>query len=286
MAPNPKRRNHEVPHGYLKSWQLGTPPTLHYYDIAADCLGTDRSARSLRFAHDYLYVPRVGTARLDALEDWFGGRPESGLAALCRAARERNPAGLTATLVEAALTGAITLAHRSRYAVERLEQAFAGPTPPAPLGARSPHQAALAHLVHAMAVDLAYFRPWRFTVFYDLPPILLTCDRPFAWRRQDRQATEAAFMPLGPSALLAGTPRSSADQPRLEWVAGAADPLRLASTVNLAVAERARHWVIGYDAGSVLRIRRDFPRDHYRTASQGDPISSFCQTGTGFEKLA
>ncbi|HNO38971.1 MAG TPA: hypothetical protein PKL71_01070, partial [Marmoricola sp.] len=122
MAANPKRRNHEIPHGYLKSWKLGTPPTLHYYDIPGDCLGRDRSARSLRFAHDYLYVPRVGAARMDALEDWFGARPESGLAALCRAAQARSPADLPESLVEAALTGAITLAHRSRYAVERLER--------------------------------------------------------------------------------------------------------------------------------------------------------------------
>ena len=242
---------------FLKNyvWEHGHIGT-RYLNCATGAISFDDGKKS-RFAEEkYIYVP-LGKDTPDDPSATGPATQDAALARLLRAAQLGKPeeAG-SAAEVQRAVSDCIDLAIFSAYQHDA-QQAFDRYTQEAMFDdeIRAALVSDIRRVYGPVREQLALY---DFTVLHGLPTPLLFSDSPFIdWRVRVKPAMPFVSLPLGPYALLVGTPsgRTSRAAP-LAWKTAVS--MGALKDHNRLMVERARLWIVATSDDQLIAIQDRF----------------------------
>ena len=258
-APEPAVVEIEAPHAlrpFLRNWvwehgRVGT----RYLDCASGEVRFDEGKKAHFASETHIYVSLLKEAET-------GSHPgpvlhEGGLARLLRAAQLGRPseAGSPAE-IQRAVQDCIELALVSAYQrdAELARERYAQE----PLFDDEILAALSADVRRTWVGVREQLMRYDFTIFHGLPQPLLICDAPFIdWRVRAKPALPLVSLPLGPYALLVGTPsaRTSRSAPLLWKEAPVMGPFR---DHNRHQVESARYWLVATTDEQLLAVQPRF----------------------------
>lgn len=255
-----KRRNHEVPRGLLKNWKGSSANAIgfHYFDLDGGEIRFERGKKANFAISNYLYVPIIGTDTRDqTMEDWFSV-DETGLAPFAVAAQVGNPNHISnGKILNQAIRACIALGYRSAYQFYKFSEQLN-------LGAEENRD----DLGHLEAVKNAWrifekkfdqFKNWDFSVIYNLPGNLLINEQPFRDWTVRHSPVQMVSMPLGPNALLTGTPPNNPARTEmaLQWYPQP-ENRNICQWHNEFMIETARKWLIANNRNQLEELSSKF----------------------------
>ena len=268
-----KRKNHEATRSYIELWQSSNGldrgvwslqlaglsrknQVLPVFEQANPINSKGIQKSPVRFAiRDFLYVPvGVDDARDDELENKFG-EYESQMIAFCRASVKGICSSGKAENVVKGLVGCLTHSVRDFFGWDALHSLIQK-------NGFSEKASNFEPKVHRKLVHNAYcfieeytklVRTWSWTVLWNLPHTLVTCDRPCWDLRFTKDPEDIVYMPLSPTTLLMGIPEKSPKNIvlNLGYVDSRNAGQQTIDKWNHMTTERARSWIVG-DSCAVL----------------------------------
>ena len=249
---------------FLKNWvwehgRVGT----RYLDCGDGEIKFDDGKKARFAAEDIFYVP-LGADTNDAANAAGPAIHEGALARFLRAAQLGKPeeAGLAADVqraaqdcVELGLCSAYQQDAEQALATYRLEPMF-----------EDEIRAAVVRDIRSKYVGLrAQLALYDFTVFHGLPASLLINETPFIdWRVRARPVQPFVSLPLGPYAILVGTPsgKKSRAGPVLWKTVNAMGPFK---DHNRYIVESARRWIVATSDDELAALQ-----DRFTPTQDGD----------------
>jgi hypothetical protein len=246
-------------------WEHGRVGT-RYLDCASGEVRFDEGKKLHFTGAGDIYVPLEKDADLAARR--APALHEGGLARLLRAAQLGHPAEAgNPAEVQRAVQDCVELALVSAY--QRDAQAAFARYSQEPMFDDEIRAALVGDVRGAWSATHEQLLRYDYTIFHGLPQALLIGDAPFIdWRVRAKPALPFVSLPLGPYALLVGTPsaRTSRAAPLLWKEAPAMGPFR---DHNRHQVEAARRWIVATTDEALAAIQPRFAPPKVDPASGG-----------------